>query len=190
MRRVDWESVWVTEGRRSLDREGLSFWDFSLAFYERPTVAQACLDLQDDHGQDVNLVLFCFWAAGHGKTLQAAELEELWQVISPWQEHVVRPLRQVRRWMKRPEVLQRADCASLRETLKQQELEAERLQQSFLQDAVELSGEKSGLSHKEKAACAAASLEVLFASVNPTPSDERSKLADRLLQAYADYLQS
>ncbi|WP_162140925.1 TIGR02444 family protein [Fodinicurvata sediminis] len=179
----------MTKGS-SLDREGLSFWDFSLAFYERPSVAQACLELQDDHGQDVNLVLFCFYVAGHGKTLQAAELEDLWQVISPWQEHVVRPLRQVRRWMKRPEVLQCVDCASLREAIKQQELEAERLQQSFLQDAMEFDGKKSGFTDKEKAACAAASLDVLFASVNPAPSDERSKLADRLLQAYTDYLQS
>ncbi|WP_051609524.1 TIGR02444 family protein [Fodinicurvata fenggangensis] len=173
-----------------METEGLSFWDFSLAFYERPPVAQACLALQDDHGQDVNMVLFCFWAAGHGKVLQAADLEKLVHLIAPWQEHVVQPLREVRRWMKRPELLQREDSASLREAIKQNELEAERLQQTFLQDALDLSGGKPGLSDKKKAACAAASLEALFSSGAPTGAEERGKLGDGLLQAYRDFLQS
>ena len=37
------------------------FWTFSGALYARPGVKDACLALQDDHGADVNMILFCLW---------------------------------------------------------------------------------------------------------------------------------
>ena len=50
------------------------FWAFSLDVYGRPGVAPACLALQDRHGLDVNLLLFCCWAASQGVTLDQRTL--------------------------------------------------------------------------------------------------------------------
>ena len=39
------------------------FWQFSLAFYRQPGVADACIRLQEEAGVDVNLLLFLLWQA-------------------------------------------------------------------------------------------------------------------------------
>ncbi len=98
------------------------FWDFSLALYARPGIAPACLTLQDSHGQDVNLLLFCCWV---GEPLTAAALAEADALVAPWRTQVVQPLRAVRRWLKtRDEPLRQAVAA--------QELAAEQRQQAML----------------------------------------------------------
>ncbi|MGQ9365917.1 TIGR02444 family protein [Azospirillum sp. A39] len=103
-------------------------WAFSLAVYARPGVAAACLDLQDRHGADVNLVLFALWAGAEcGATVTEAELERLRGVAAPWQAEVVGPLRAVRRRLKGE-----ADAAALREEVKALELAAERVEQDRL----------------------------------------------------------
>ena len=52
-----------------------AFWDFSLEAYARPGVAPACLDLQERHGADVNLLLFACWLSASGRgALDAALL--------------------------------------------------------------------------------------------------------------------
>ena len=53
-------------GKPSVSGEAL--WRFSLAFYARPSVAEALIALQDRGGCDVNLILFALWrglAHGH-----------------------------------------------------------------------------------------------------------------------------
>ena len=60
-------------------------WDFSLALYARPGAAEACLALQERHGTDVNLLLFCCWAGSRGRGLSGAELAGLIAVVSEWQ---------------------------------------------------------------------------------------------------------
>ena len=77
------------------------FWDFSLRVYARDGVAEACLGLQDRRGADVNLLLYCGWAAATGRgALGADELKRLVDLTGPWQNSVVQPLRQVRRGLK------------------------------------------------------------------------------------------
>src|SRR5258707_12890741 len=55
----------MDEGGKTSEDE--VFWRFSLAFYERPGVADALVALQDRDGFDVNLVLFVLWLgiSGH-----------------------------------------------------------------------------------------------------------------------------
>ena len=77
------------------------FWDFSLATYGRPGVAAACLGLQDRHGIDVNVLLFCCWVgASGGGVLGPAEMAAALAVAGPWQRDVVVPLRRIRRDLK------------------------------------------------------------------------------------------
>jgi uncharacterized protein (TIGR02444 family) len=116
-----------------MDQEG-SFWKFSLEFYADASIAGICLDLQDRHSSDVNVLLFVLWCASRHRRLSPQELERVVASVAGWQNEVVRPLRGTRRYLKQLAV----DPASgpifaLREAVKKQELEAERLQQSLME---------------------------------------------------------
>lgn len=77
------------------------FWNFSLELYAGEGVAQACLDLQDRRGCDVNVLLFCCWLGISGRpTLTAERLRTILAVSDRWQAAVVKPLRQVRQALK------------------------------------------------------------------------------------------
>lgn len=77
------------------------FWNFSLEIYSAEGVAEACLDLQERRGCDVNILLFCCWLAASGRpTLTAERLRTILAVSDVWQAEIVRPLRQVRRLLK------------------------------------------------------------------------------------------
>jgi uncharacterized protein (TIGR02444 family) len=77
------------------------FWNFSLELYAGEGVAEACLDLQDRRGCDVNILLFCCWLGASGRpTLTAERLRAILKVSDVWQAEIIRPLRQVRRLLK------------------------------------------------------------------------------------------
>jgi uncharacterized protein (TIGR02444 family) len=112
---------------------GSPFWRFSLGFYRRPGVADACISLQEQAGVDVNLFLFLLWQATLKRALSAAEVEELERRIAPWRNTTVIALRAVRRALKSPPALVPAATAELfRTKIKAVELEAERLQQEAM----------------------------------------------------------
>ena len=77
-------------------------WDFSLATYGRDGVADACIALQEAHGADVNILLFCAWAGRNGVRLDRAQIEAACETVRGWHEDIVRPLRSVRRRLKSP----------------------------------------------------------------------------------------
>jgi uncharacterized protein (TIGR02444 family) len=110
--------------------EGNALWQFSLAFYAAPGVADALIALQDRDGLDVNLILFVLWLglSGHGrldrKALTAAD-----RAVCNIRDETVEPLRALRRKLKSnpdPEI------QHLREGVKALELAAERVVQSRL----------------------------------------------------------
>jgi uncharacterized protein (TIGR02444 family) len=112
---------------------GSPFWTFSLALYGKAGVADACLALQDRQGVDVNLLLFMLWAGRNGRLLSMAEVRALIDVGEGWRNHVVVPLRQVRRALRAPPAtIDAAAAAALRQQIKKAELESERLQQAAL----------------------------------------------------------
>lgn len=107
-----------------------SFWEFSLAVYSKPSVPEACLELQDKFGADVNIALFMLWVADQGRRLSAEDIGRVNNLIAGWQNDVVRPLRVARRFLKAPAAeWQLEETAALRARIKADELEAERLQQ-------------------------------------------------------------
>jgi uncharacterized protein (TIGR02444 family) len=112
---------------------GSPFWRFSLAFYRRPKVADACIALQEQAGVDVNLLLFLLWQATRGREFSQADVAALEARIAPWREMTVVPLRAVRRALKAPPALVEAPAAeAFRTRIKAVELEAERLQQEAM----------------------------------------------------------
>lgn len=99
------------------------FWNFSLRLYARPGVAAACLELQDRHGKDVIIALYCCWlgASGRGR-LDAAGLAAAEAMARPWRSAVVEPLRRTRHALKGV-----AGAEPLYTRMKQIELDAERI---------------------------------------------------------------
>ena len=111
------------------------FWRFSLRFYRRPEVADACITLQDAVGVDVNLLLFLLWQATSGRELSPTEVAALEQRVGAWRNLTVVPLRSMRRALKSPPALVAAPVTELfRARIKAVELEAERLQQEAMYD--------------------------------------------------------
>jgi uncharacterized protein (TIGR02444 family) len=110
------------------------FWDFSLSIYRKPGVADACLFVQDRYGLNVNLVLFCVWIADSGGgALTAAHIGKALRRIADWEEHVIMPLREIRRTCRRealgvPEFL----LQLFQPQIETAELEAEHVEQLVL----------------------------------------------------------
>ena len=112
------------------------FWDFSLAVWGREAVEPTCLDLQERHGLDVNLLLFCGWAGRRGRVLDDADIARLIEAARPWREATVLPLRKLRKWLKGQSVAPGAAAGRLRERIKGDELQAEAIQQDLFVEAI------------------------------------------------------
>ena len=118
-----------------MPRDRLNFWTFSLAVYGNAGVQRECLDLQDRHGINVNLLLFCvFVGAVHGAVLSQADVEQANGVVHVWHEEIVSSLRAARRALNSfsndtPSV----GVGSLYSSVKARELEAEELEQRMLE---------------------------------------------------------
>lgn len=110
-----------------------SFWTWAVERYSRDGVAALCLALQDDHDQNVPLLLWAAWGAAHGVRI-AGHVERAADVARVWSQAAIIPLRTIRRRLKT--TLHEGDDAdrlALRETVKTAELAAERALMSQLE---------------------------------------------------------
>src|SRR5215475_11310194 len=109
------------------------FWTFSLGYYRGAGVSEACLELQDNCGVDVNVVLFLLWMASQKRTLAAADVKALADEVRPWQVDVIGPIRALRRKLKTDApLLDKGSAELFRTKIKAVELESERLQQQAM----------------------------------------------------------
>ncbi len=117
------------------------FWNFSIRVYGQPGVAEACLALQNQHGLDVNLLLYCCWIGTSRGAIRESDMKSAFEFSATWSANVVRPLREVRSWMKtvrgQSECIPLADSMAVRADVKATELAAERLQQIGLESLSE-----------------------------------------------------
>ncbi len=134
----------------------MSLWAWALEAYARPGAAEACLDLQDRHGQCAPLAIWAAWAAGAGRWPDAAGLSAAVAAARSWNAAAVEPLRGVRRRIKAP-VPPVADAAreALREQVKTVELAAERLLLETLEALTPPAGARPSPAEALEAACAA-----------------------------------
>lgn len=111
-----------------------SFWDWSLATYSRPGIADRLLRLQDDYRLDVNILLWCLWASDRFPRLRKKKALSMIRKAEKWTGHVTGELRGVRRWMKGLDLPVDAEAAGrLRNEVKALELKAERICQEMLE---------------------------------------------------------
>lgn len=105
------------------------FWSFALAHYARPGVAEICLQLQDAHGADVNLLLLGLWLETLRLAWHDGDLDRLEAIAREWRQSLA-PLRQARRALKHL-----PDAEALYAQAKSLELAVERaVQQRLLRD--------------------------------------------------------
>lgn len=130
----------MSEGKAGMPALAEAFWTHAVALYGRDEVAASCLRLQDRDGLEVNLLLFCCFAAALGlPPLERPALKSMALALAPWQKGMVVPLRHLRRGM-RPGGqglavrldLPAAQAAELREGLIEAELAAEKVAQSLI----------------------------------------------------------
>ena len=120
------------------------FWSFSLRTYAAQGVAECALEVQDQMGLDVNVILYASWLAACDRRLTGSHLAALENCVSPWREQVVKPLPALRRQLR--DYLEASD---LRESIKSLELKAEQQQQDkmweFFQSSASLDAGKCAL---------------------------------------------
>jgi uncharacterized protein (TIGR02444 family) len=110
------------------------FWRFSLAFYARPGMADACLELQDKATVDVNVMFYLLFLASRGRQTDDIDVARIAGIAQAWRDTVVVPLRAVRRALKSPiGPYVPALTSALRSDVKRTELAAERIQQETME---------------------------------------------------------
>ncbi len=106
----------------------MNLWDFAVEVYARPAVEAACLELQDQHGQSVPLLLWGLWAIIEHRPLGSETIRQGVTLAKSWEMTVVGPLRRVRRTLKMPiDGLVVPGQQELRHSVTQSELRAERV---------------------------------------------------------------
>jgi uncharacterized protein (TIGR02444 family) len=106
------------------------FWDFSIRLYGKPGVAEACIALQEKHGLDVNVLMYCAW---RGAAMTPADVAAAAKTVSAWHDAMVRPLRALRTELKEDaKGAPRPVAERVRAQIKSAELNAERVEQVML----------------------------------------------------------
>lgn len=159
------------------------FWQFSLDFYSRPGVADACLELQDSAGVDVNVMFYVLFLASQLRQIDRIDAAHIDASIKGWREIAVIPLRTLRRKLKTGiEPVSVDDTESLRSAVKRIELAAERIEQESLERNVPAA--TVGVQAKTEAAAAQANLAAYGALLNGLPDAPVAVLLD----AHARYV--
>jgi uncharacterized protein (TIGR02444 family) len=160
-----------------------SLWAFSVSVYANAAVHAECLDLQDRHSIDVNLLLFCAYVgAVHGAVLSDTEVRQAASIVGEWHSSIVKRLLEARRALK-PFATELSpigsSAATLRTSVKATELEAERLEQMMLEGWSTLRVE--AWPRAQPAEAIAANLRALFAICGG--SAQRAELPTHLVAA-------
>ncbi|MDF1736949.1 MAG: TIGR02444 family protein [Minwuia sp.] len=113
-------------------------WDYATRVYARGQARDACLALQDRHGLDVNVMLFCCWVASSGRgVFRDRELDLALQAVESWRDNVIRSLHDLKRHLKgdvRPAPKTLSD--DLRRVVVESELHAEHIEVLMLHAAM------------------------------------------------------
>ena len=154
-----------------------ALWRFSLAFYRQPGVADACLQLQDEAGADVNVMLYLLFLAARGHRVQADDVTRIEAHVAEWRNAVVVPLREVRRKLKLPfGAYEVALTAELRNDVKRIELAAERIQQEALERLIAI--EPASSANIDRMDLARANLAAYGARLGASPAEPLQRILD------------
>ena len=110
-------------------------WEYSIDLYGHQPVALACLQLQDKHRMNVNVMLLICWLAKTGRgRLQVDDIQKLLHSIESWNRNITKKLRNLRRFIKRNQ--RSAEYEAIKKDVQRHELAVEKMEQLFLLDGV------------------------------------------------------
>ncbi|MEM5546052.1 TIGR02444 family protein [Pseudoalteromonas fuliginea] len=124
------------------------FWQFACTLYAKPEQQTTLLALQNQQGKNVNLCLLLLYLDSLNLSINTQQLNELTQVVSEFDTHVLQPLRAARSYLKTNQNTI-SDYATIRAELLSTELKLEKQQQHMLIEAVnefELEGAQDSVS--------------------------------------------
>lgn len=163
------------------------FWDFSIDFYSQVGVEKRLIYLQESLNIDVNLLLYCYWAASiGGQILTESKIRNAVMRVKAWQKETVFPLREVRTKLKfEPYPDDKIWSNEVRNKVKVAELEAERFEQLLLYNQEELIG-KPQLTLREKRSLAEMNVTVYLKCVDINTNQETEIILEWLLSNLFD----
>ncbi len=112
------------------------FWNYSRQIWALPAIEDSCIRLQNEHGLNVNLLLFCCWTGEQQICLTDDHIQCLLEAAESW-ETVIKPLRESRIMMKQNLIAMPADIVE--QTLmniSDMELNAEHMEQMSLEKSL------------------------------------------------------
>lgn len=117
-------------------------WDYVTRLYAKDNVRNACLELQERHDLDVNILLFCCWNAASGRgEFTDDELKSGLARVADWRQKVILPLRDLRKYLKESaEPVASRLTGSLRHVIVESELYSEHMEVLILSEAVDRPG--------------------------------------------------
>lgn len=149
------------------------FWDHSLQVYGGEGVSAACIALQDRHGLDVNLILYCLWIGQDGGgVLEEADFDRLIAASGGWNADVICRLRAARLAIKAGfEDLPGELRDSFRKRILQIEIDGERAEQLLLGPLLDRPRD-TARDAEGRARDAAANLRAYLSHRSVRPADE------------------
>jgi uncharacterized protein (TIGR02444 family) len=157
-----------------------TIWHYVLQLYGVPEFGPAGIALQDSVGADVDILLYLCFLADRSRAATRADVARMDASIKAWRDHVVKPVRALRRQLKdgiAPIPLAISD--PIRGVVKNIELDAERIQLETLER--EFPVDSIAPSSLDRQACARANVMAYEAHLGGFP--EQSVAA--LLAAFA-----
>lgn len=144
------------------------------------------MQLQDEFGCDVNLLLFACWYGSFFGAIDPALQERCVAWSRNWQAAVVAPMRSVRRWLKKPD--DRTDSpatglALLRSRIKEQELASEKIHLDYLQESAYAFGKQGKEKISSTATAITNNLHSLVAGTRATQSEIRERHLQTIINA-------
>ena len=155
------------------------FWTYSYALHESDGVGPACIELQDRHGLDVNLLLYCCWIGASGRSaLDAADLEKASGTVQQWQRQVSTPIRDIRRILKTDSLGVPVELSqAFRKELMAVELASERVAQDAL---LAIASPSQGIEMGRRGNIVRENLRAYFNLAGVVPDDRDEKALDTI----------
>lgn len=165
-------------------------WDYATRVYGRGKAQDACLALQDRHGLDVNVMLFCCWVASSGRgTFRDGELDQALQAVADWRDNAINALHGLKLYLKgdvRPAPKTLSD--DLRRVVVECELHAEHIEVLMLHAAMTRVGTGT-FDRLQQIEDSLANLFAYLARVGiSTDDDDLGALIEILIAAFPDEL--
>ncbi|WP_404341986.1 TIGR02444 family protein [Pseudoalteromonas mariniglutinosa] len=111
------------------------FWQFACHLYNEGDMQTRLLDYQNQQAKNVNLCLLMYYLDSLNLAISLTQLNKLEQSICEFEQHVLKPLRTTRAYLKANQS-EIDEYKTLRKELLSAELKLEKQQQKILIDAV------------------------------------------------------